>query len=56
MFKDMETGKLKLPKSGQCIMCNSKETKFKAFGYEHCEPCWNVLGNEEEMEKRIKWD
>lgn len=56
MFVDTKTGKVKQPIEGQCIMCNSKETKFKEFGHEHCDLCWDVLGNEEEMEKRIKWD
>ncbi len=56
MFVDTQTGNVKQPKAGQCLLCNGKEVKVKALGYEYCEPCWNVLGNEEEMEKRIKWD
>jgi|GEM_PF-2784496 len=57
MIHDTQTGKTKKPKKGECLICNAENpTKHTTLGASFCEDCWKALENEEELEKRIKWD
>lgn len=55
MLKDQVTGKTKKQEAGKCIYCNSENVKHRAFGIQICSECFEVMGNEEELGKRIKW-
>jgi hypothetical protein len=37
-------------------MCNGDKIIGEAFGFEFCQPCFDVLGDEDAMDKRIKWE
>lgn len=57
MLQDVRTGKIKKQKEGECLLCNAKNpTKHSVFGMSFCDECWSVMSNENEMEKRIKWE
>lgn len=55
MLKDQVTGKTKKQEAGKCIYCNSDKVAHRAFGIQICSRCYEVMDNEDELSKRIKW-
>lgn len=55
MIYDTETGKIKKPVEGKCIICN-RDQQRKVFGAGYCLECLSILHNESEVSKRIVWE
>lgn len=53
MLVDTETGKTKMVKDGECIICNGP-AQVGAFGIPFCTACIDL--SDDEMAERINWD
>lgn len=48
--------RFKRSKPGECMICDTPNpTKHTTIGASFCAKCWEALGDEDELEKRMKW-